>query len=451
VSVIAIVVRSGRLLAAHWPALLAWMLAGTLTHYLVLELASLVGARTALGGILLLPVAALCLLVAYVAMFLVLRDGMPELRRLAPLPEGRRERQRAFLDGVLGGILPFVAFYTAWGFMREDVVSYINGAFAWQFQWGLRAAVTGSDYDTSGTIDDLGFDPVTIALLVGAFVVRWLHQRYRTRLPTWTGVAAVYLEALWVYLAAYLVKDAVGLLTAWVDGRQAMVWLSDLREGLVGILAPIGFLWDGVEWLLGEAGGLILLPIAWLTIAGVIYGQAVRADAPQVSGRRVDRWRSRYGTVPQRIRRRLADLGESFIGRFRPIGRALVLMWRAGPVLIGSYVLLGTLVTLAEQWGLVGLSRLLGPHDYRSFWGPVFVALTLAVSVVVEPLRVSVVAASYDETLGQLSAVDREPQVEPAGEVARRRELDDQVVADALPLSGRQEDERDEVVRDAGA
>jgi len=447
VSVIAIVARSARLLAAHWPALLAWMLGGTLAHYLVLELASLVGARTALGGILLLPVAALCLLVAYVAMFLVLRDGMPKLRSLAPLPEDARGRRKAFLDGILGGILPFVAFYTAWGFMREDVVSYINGAFAWQFLWGLSAAVSGADYDTSGTIDDLGFDTFTLSLLLGAFVARWLHQRYRARLPAWTGVAAVYLEALWVYLAAYLVKDALGLLTAWVDGRQAMVWLADLREGLVGVLAPVGFLWDGVEWLLGEAGGLILLPVAWLTIAGVIYGQAVRAEAPQLSGRAVDRWRSRYGTIPQRLRRRLADLGESFIGRFRPIGRALVLMWRAGPVLIGSYVLLSTLVTLAEQWGLVGISRLLGPHDYRSFWGPVFVALTLAMSVLVEPLRVSVVAASYDETLDRLSAVDREPQVEPADGIARGGELDDEVVADA---SGEQ-DKGDEVVRNAGA
>ena len=446
-SVIAIVVRSARLLAAHWPALLAWILAGTLGHYLVLELAALVGARAALGGILLLPLAALCLVVAYVGMFLVLRRGMPTLRALAPLPDGPRERRRAFLDGVLGGILPFVAFYTAWGFMREDVISYINGAFAWQFQWGLRAAVSGTAFDTSGTIDDLGFDPLTISLLLAAFLARWLYQRYRSRLPRWTGVVAVYLEALWVYLAAYLVKDAVSLLTDWVDSRQAMVWLADVREGLVGVLAPVAFVWDGIEWLLGEAGGLILLPVAWLTIAGVIYGQAVRASAPQLSGRVVERWRSRYGTIPQRVRRRLADAGETVVGRFRPIGRALVLMWRAGPVLIASYVLLFTIVTLAEQWGLIATSRLLGPNDYRAFWGPMFVALTMLATVVTEPLRVSVVAATYDDTLRRLSAFDVDAKVERSGGVAARGQSDDEPVTDVI----REENDRDEVVGDARA
>lgn len=118
-SVIGIPAGTGRLLTAHGPALLARFIAGTLGHYLVLEPAGLVGARTARGGILLLPVASLSLLVAHVAMLLVLRDAMPHLRALAPLPADPRARRSAFLDGVLGGILPFVAFHAAWGLIRQ--------------------------------------------------------------------------------------------------------------------------------------------------------------------------------------------------------------------------------------------------------------------------------------------------------------------------------------------
>ena len=423
---IATVQRTARLLAAHWPALVAWFLAGTLGHYLVLKLAALVGARSALGGILLLPVAALMLLIAYVAMLLVLRDGMPKLRSVAPLPDGRAERRTAFLDGVLGGILPFMAFYAAWGFLREDVVDYINGAFVWQFAWGLEAVVNGVEYDTSGTIDDLGVNAGTVVILVAAFLARWAYQRYRARLPKAVGVVAVYLEGLWVYLAAYVLADLLGSLSGWVQSRQAMVWLGELRAGLVGTLAPLGFLWDGVEWLLGEAGGLILLPVAWLTIAGVVYGQAVKADAPRLSGDVVERMRTRYATVPQRVRRRLGDFWGQLTGRFRPIGRALTIMWRAGPVLIAGYVLLFTVVTLGEQWLTIGLSRLIGPHELMSFWVPASVALTMVVALVVEPVRMAVVASTYDHTLGRLmSSADVEAHVDETVGSAEG-ELDDE-------------------------
>lgn len=459
---IAVLARTARLLGAHWPALIAWFLGGTLAHFLVLKLASLVGARSAVGGILLLPVAALALLVGYVAMLLVLRGGMPALSALAPLPDASAARRRAFADGILGGILPFVAFYTAWGFMREDVAAYINGAFEWQFFWGLDAAVSGAEYNTSGTIDDLGFDPLTISLLVGAFVLRWAHQRYRSRLPRWTVVPAVYLEALWVYLAAYLVKDLIGMVDGWVQSRQAIVWLDEFRDGLVGVFAPIGYVWDGIGWVLGEAGGLILLPIAWLTIAGVVYGQAVRAQAPRLSGARVQRVRTHYGRIPQRVRRRIGDLAEPVVGRFRPIGRAVVLMWRAGPLLIGGYVLLFTVVEFAEQWLLVGAGRAIGPHDLITFWIPVSGAVVIVVSLIVEPVRMALVAATYDRTIAELTAAaadaeaadaeaadaglpaasadDVEVQIDDSLVLVHDGELDHQVVPDVVAEDERADD-----------
>ena len=49
-----VLARAARLLGAHWPALLAWILGGTLVHFLALKLAAFVGAGSAVGGILLL-------------------------------------------------------------------------------------------------------------------------------------------------------------------------------------------------------------------------------------------------------------------------------------------------------------------------------------------------------------------------------------------------------------
>lgn len=457
--------RIARLWLAHWPALLAWMLAGTLAHFLVLKLAAWVGARSAVGGILLLPVAALALLVAYVAMFLVLREGMPGLRAVSPLPTDGVERRSAFLDSLLGGILPFVAFYAAWGFIRQDVISYTNDAFGWQIAWGLRAVVEGTTYDRSGTISDLGVNPLTIGLLAIAFGGRWAYKRFGARLPRRAGTArvasviAVYLEALWVYLAAYLVTDLIAVVTGWVQTRQGIVWLSDLRGGMTGWLAPLGYAWDAVGLVLSEAGGIVLLPLAWLTIAGVVYGQAVKAAAPRLSGvregSRLARARARYAAIPGRARRRISDYWDSLVvGRFRPIWAAIVLMWRAGPLLIAGYVLLFVLVGFGQQWLLVAGSRAFGPHELSSFWVPASFALVSVVTVLIEPVRISVIAATYDATVARLVRRDEATVSAAHGEAEVRADLvvgrvsgedDDEVLGS---VAGEQ-DERREVERGA--
>ena len=193
-------------------------------------------------------------------------------------------------------------------------------------------------------------------------------------------------------------------------------------------------MWDGVEWFLGEAGGIILLPVAWLTIAGVVYGQAVKAEAPRLSGAVVTAARTRYASVPTRIRRRLGDFWQSLTAPFRSIGAALVLMWRAGAVLIASYILLFAIVEFAEQWMLVGAGRAIGPHDVASFWLPMSVGLVAAAAVLTEPVRVAIIAATYDGALASLrpasspGQVDIEPQVDD-GPVAHDAHGDDEGTA----------------------
>ncbi|MEH3088541.1 MAG: hypothetical protein PGN24_02725 [Microbacterium arborescens] len=394
---IAVAIRAARLFAAHWPALLAWYLGGALANYVVIEVAGFVGAFTSVGGLLLMPLAILAPLVSYVAMFLVLRDGMPRLEELAPRAPDVRERRRQFVRALLGGILPFFAFYAAWGFLRGDMQDYT--ARALEVRTGEFLAHTDVVFGAAGTVDRLGFDAVTIPIIVVAFAGRWAYKRWNARMPRWSSPVAVYLEAVWVFLTVYLISDGLGQVTAWVQSRQAMVWLADLRAGLTGALAPVGFVWDGVEWLLGEAGGILLLPIAWLTIAGVLYGQAVAASAPKLAGRIPEKVRTRYGAIPARARRRLDDVGGSLVGRFRPIGAALVLMWRAGPALIGGYVLLFTAVVALEPLVGLGITRLVGPHDLVSEWMVFDQLLVLAVGLIVEPVRVALVAGAYERTL----------------------------------------------------
>lgn len=395
--VIALLATAARQLLAHWPAIMAWFLAGTLANYGVIQVAGWVGAYTAIGGALLLPVGVLARLISYVAMFLIVRDGMRQLDALAPLPETPTARRAAFLSALLGSILPFVAFYAAWGLMRDDVAAYFQRVLA------LSAELLFADEQVGdGAAGHLSLGVWTIVVIVAAFALRWLLKRYSARLPQWFAFAAVYLEVLWVYLSLMVVSDIFDGITAWVQARQAMAWLNGLREWVSAQLVPVAWLWDAVEWVLGEAGGVILLPLAWLTIAGVVYGQAVAPQRLNLSGALVDRARSRWVRAPGWIRTRLADFWAEIAARFQPIGRVIVLMWRAGPVLIGGYVLLYTVLLALESLVGIGITRVLGPNELGAFWMVNDQLILLAIPLIIEPLRIVLVSASYDQVVGRL-------------------------------------------------
>ena len=397
---LSILTRTGRLAAAHWPALLAWFLAGWLARYLLIELAAWVGASTLLGGLLIMPLAILARLISFVAMFLVLKPGMPALQALGgETPATRRGRTRRhrraeFQRAVLASILPFFAFYAAWGFLRDDMHQYSRSALD---------NFTATNFGTGRSfadVDQLGFDATTISIIVLAFAGRWALGRYASRLPRWVSLIGVYLEAMWVFLTVYLISDLLGSISAWFDSRQAMVWLDDARGWLAEVASPLIWVWDAAAWAVGEIGGLVLLPLAWLTIAGVIYGQSVPAGSLAAPAR-LGAVRRRYDdTVPAWLRRRLADLGMQFVRRFRPVWRAMLTIWRAGAIPMGIYILVYTIVAALQGWIAWGIIAALGPHDLHSFWMIADALIALAALLIVEPLRVALVAAAYDHAIG---------------------------------------------------
>ncbi|WP_248174777.1 MULTISPECIES: hypothetical protein [unclassified Microbacterium] len=429
-----------RLLARHWPALLAWYLAGTLGRYIGLEVAGYVGGYTALGGMLLLPLAILAKLISIVAMFLTLRDGMVRLGAIAPPPTDPLARRRAFSDALLSSILPFMAVYAALGFMRDDVATYLDTALQVQSGRSIYGSIVErTTVDISGSVDQLTWEPWTLAVVVLAFAGRWAWGRWRAALPRWTAVPATYLEGLWVFLATYFVGEALGEITTWVQSRRAIAWLGDIRATVGEWFAPVGWAWDAIGAILGEIGGLIGEPLAWLTIAGVVYGQAVAPQGVQFQGALVRRARERYGAVPQRLRRRLADLGSGVGSRFQPIWRALVLMWRGGPILIGGYVLAYVLLMLLQELLRIAVFRAVGPQDVYEFWRAAGGALLLIAPLVIEPIRTALVAGAYDATVGALIgapvvASGRDDESDVARQLVRDRELDaertDDVVGD---------------------
>lgn len=427
----AILTTAARVLMRHWPALMAWYLAGVLVHYVVTEIAGFIGASSATVGFLVLPIAILARLISLVAMFLVLRDGLRNLQEVAPLPESPTDRRRTFLSALLAGILPFFAVYWAQGLLGEDVRAYSSRALEVRSGIVFTARVDGqTPAGSEDTVLNLPINGWTIAIIVLAFAGRWAWSKWSPRLAAWLSPVAVYFEVVWVFFSVMMLGDLLDAINAWVDSRAAVAFVESVRDRVLDAVAPLRWLWDGVGWVLSEAGPVLLAPLAWLTIAGVVFGQAIVAEKLRVESAFLSRFRRHAEAIPNPVVRRLRDLGDELGARFRPIGRALLLMWRAGPLLVASYALLYVAVKALESFLGFGVTRVIGPHD-DVFWNVAAPLVSLIPLLLMEPLRIAVISGAYDATLGRLRRKQQE-RTDPASASAAETEL--RAVADAAGL-----------------
>ena len=393
-----------RLVAARWPVLLAWYLAGWLGRYLVIEVAATLGATNALLGLLVMPIAILARLASFIGMFLVLRESMPAFSELkeSGLDDVDRTTQRSsratqVYDIFLVSILPFFAFYAAWQFLGEDTLAYTVSALE-------KINFFDPNHRSGGAVLDLQLNWASITAIILAFAGRYLIKRYQAKLPKWTPIVAVYLEAVWVYLSVLLVSTYLGEVNSWVSSRAAVEWAASVRAGITGVFAPVGWIWGGIEWAIAETGGLVLLPLSWLALAGIVYGRALAAKPVtfRPRGRYVDSARTRFAALPTAVTRRFTDIGSDFAGRWRPLGNALVLIWRAGVLPMGVFVLAYTVLEAATSWGFLAGVQLIGAHDFNEWWRNFDQILGFGIDAIVEPLRICLIAAGYDFCLRKL-------------------------------------------------
>lgn len=370
----------GRILARHWPALVAWYLAGEALQQLLVQLAGFVGGHTTLGGLLLLPLAVAARLASYVAMYLTVRPSLPSTAN------GIHDGPREFARAILAAILPFFAFYAAWGMLAADQNEFFNIASA--------IALRDAGYDAAqlgdrGGIVSVGVLPVAVLLI--ALGARVVLARMRQRLPEWTLALAAYAEVLWTFMLFTLVGQWWGDMREWISERAAASWLQGIGDWFAASVAPVAFVWEGALWLIGIAAAVLLVPAAWLTVAGVIYGTAFDS-APPTLGRGLAALRGTAVTLTRTLLLRLESLWA-----------AVAVIWRGGPLLFGMFVLAYALWGLAEQTGTRGLMQLIGGQE-TSFWSAYLPLLLVAVAAVAEPLRVALVATVYDAVIARPDA-----------------------------------------------
>jgi hypothetical protein len=394
-----------------WPWLAAIYLVGWFLRYWTLHLAIHVGLiHGDFAGSLILPLAPMIRLLTYLAMFLVIRSVATGLQGV----ETDGEEAQGIFDVVMTAILPFLVIYTAWKLVIEDYYIYTSNVMH-KMVSDLNTA--GAERMTSSAIGVKLWGAILIA-----FILRQVLARFRERLPRWTMIVATYLEVVWLYFtfkASFVVLFGS---PKWIRERRIVVWMGGVRDQAFAHASWLRPWWNEAGTVLGSVASVLALALAWLAIGSVVYGTPFTptwASARRVFlgeragtavGTVIDRGRAvaqpRWQRVPAEIRRRIAEFARSQLGRFGPIADAWRLILHAGALPIAFFVLAYTALVLLAPSGAYfnrtvtdgylwrGVALLIGPHDWP-WWQTYDEIIRALIGAVVDPLRISLVAATY--------------------------------------------------------
>lgn len=354
---------AGSLLGRFWPQLLLIGALGYIARDLLLNAAVAVGLQNALGGMVVLSLVVLTKLMVVVLMFGALRPGMPalaSLRQEATVAGGGGDRPATgdhMLAVTAAAILPFFAYYAAWGFLGDTVREYSRLA--------LQRVPFGERLNIFNFVQSQGM----VASVVACWAIRWFAKRMnaRARSPYWR-LLIVAADATWIFIGLYALGVWKNDLITWI-GAGAI--LQSLNEHLPALsmaahaadgFTPVEFraapLFEQLQRLFFYA----LLPLVWLVMAAIINGYELSAaTAPLPAGTsRADTWRKWF-----------KDFVKHFVGgyrsRYQPILTCLRLTLSTGLATLLTFVIAYRALGWIGAWLWYAATRSIGVDDLATW------------------------------------------------------------------------------------
>ncbi|MBB4935056.1 hypothetical protein F4561_005950 [Lipingzhangella halophila] len=412
----------------YWAPLLCVYVAGTALHALALRGVAKLGQQDEIFGMVGVSVSLLVTLATTIIMFHMLRPGLPTLdqelsersaraRRGTPQAPGQvsvNERERRLVDAIAMAILPFLAFYSAWGLVGEEFQSYALQVYN---DAGPEAYAFVSDFDRVGA-------PLIVAL--GAFCVRAgveaLYNRTESKI---LGLLTALLEAIWVFFAIVTVSPLLSDARAWFGERvvwaeiqslytDGLIWLSDVTS--IPVLTLASSIAGTVAWVWNLLKDGLVEPLLWLTIAAVVFGADVDRTETLFRGqRRVERLhRTAMEHTPGMVARVTSVVGGTYRDKYVPFVNALRFILSVSPAYYLSFCLYYALLELGFGWLERGVFIAVGPEDFLSWWWPWLTPIEFVVEGLHEFFRVCLLAAAFELTLrrggGRTSGRRRAPR-----------------------------------------
>lgn len=414
----AVVGAGFRLWLRHWPVLLTLALLGGAGRMAAIWGATVASDVNNTLGVAILVLAPLASVTAIVLMLHVLRHSLPHIASVADsdAPDnGTTGRQRRLLDILASVLVPFLAVYASYGFLREDIDRFVNAAVADEFlaNADIFYKPAGEAIDTDRFVFATGW--LAVAIVAGAVLLRWgLARLEGARGWLWLGFAGAYVEVLWLTTLAAHVTIYKDKAWDWVEGRKGIDmfagWWLDLMSRLGAAANPIDAATDWLFGVLGDFDALVVIPVSWLAVGAVVYGHRL-VPPPEPQPRRA------FAKVPKPVRRVSGEVFGDVRERFTGLTGGLRQLAIAGlaPMLIFALAFLAS-ARLEDALNMLA-RRLIGPQELDTWlaFSPHVDTLTRAVGLTV---TMCLLAAAVDRVLSRGAGSDEETAGQPTASEA---------------------------------
>lgn len=332
-------------------------------------------------------------------------------------------------------LLPFLGIYAAFGQVQRAARNlYVEQQ--------LRYGALGSQDSILGVLHDAATQhPLRLLLILIAIyalrrLVDMLHERTGRRV---LGIAVALLESFFLLLVIMGGIRVWQQAKLWLDDRVVVAWVVAVREHLTRWLSVLHIDLPAVLVTLGHVFAehiwppfwqVLSQPIIWLAVAALVYGshvlslaelwrkgQPLGARLPMAAqfARRSEKVAARrLGPPPEGVVRVLVEIREVFLGdlddKYLPTFHSLRLVLRAGTPFLGALVLVYALQASISQMLTTTEHLILGGHAV-DFWVVTGPAVDLLPDLVVEPLRICLLAVAFRRCLELFRA--RSASVEP--------------------------------------
>lgn len=417
-----------RLLWRFWPQLVALVLLGLIANDLFMLLATHVAIVNHMAGLALLTLVALAQLIVTVAMFQTLRPALPAVRAAQAAARGEAAEEpggsgRArFANMVTVALLPFFAYYAAWGFLGDTVRQY------------SRAAIDLAPFGESGNV----LDVLDSRWLLFSVAIAWVIRRAAKEMQKRGGASSawqiivVVCETNWIFIGLYVISRWKDAALSWVMSRNIGSFFQAAAESIatpVGTamaaapMVPVEMTPAGAPATLVSLFFYMLMPVIWLVMTALIYGYDVRDDKELMRvHQRVERLGERYRAIPKFLRDFVEHFISGYRSRYLPIANGVRLTLSSGVLLVVVLIVGYRLIDWAAAWAWLGATRLIGPHDLDS-WQVLAHGVTFlfgspfqdsSTGILVEPLRICLLAAILESAFALPKRASTATASEPA-------------------------------------
>lgn len=397
-----------RLYARHWAALILIAAIGSIATDLLMYAAIDLGLRNALLGMITLSLVVLAKLVVIVLTLQAIKPDLPNISRLSGCWDNEATAQSkpaSSFSLVAITLLPFFAYYAAWGFLSDTVREYSRGALD-KVPFGEKANF---------------LELMQTKWLIGSIVLCWLLRLGVKRInaarpaPIWPYVI-VACDATWIFIGLYGISVWQGEFMRWLTSGAAFQSSNDAAPNLFAIgpahaaegFVPKEMQPPGLFAILQSLFFYALLPLVWFVMVAIIFGYDMTRTPPKAKGGGHPQWRNWLG-----------DFVKHFIGglinRYRPVLRSISLALGAGIPALCALVVGYRLIDYAGAWVWMGFVALAGERPLLE-WEFLAVPVNLLFGslsdqnggILLNPLRLCLLAAAFDQTVG---AADRGGQL----------------------------------------